>query len=211
MGKLSYLLTLSVILLMVLGAIIPSIVVNYTSAKTGSSKWTTYNDPYNRYTIKYPSKLTVETEPVHDGSYEVLLKVTGHGSVLIIRDMGSMNNLSLHEYASYYRSNEDQGTVVKSYPIVCGFFAAQSNVMTCSYNYITTVGLIPIGTRVDLFSYADKVFAVTFIFNSEGTAANNMESIFHSFRLNNADKSSSVNLAETPLLCIVQFSDNCRG
>ena len=99
--------------------------------------------------------------------------------------LSSTNGLTLREYSSYYQENLDQnfGSRIVN-PVSCGYPATQPAVETCSYGLVTIVGLIPIGTRVDLFTFSDKIFVVTYMFKcSDGMGANNINHMFDSFSL----------------------------
>lgn len=174
-----------------LALILVSGAISSVHAKSGGStqgKWTQHTDPYGRYTIEYPSKWGIEADAVHTNEnylYEVpLKKSSGHGWILIVRDMDTTNGLTLKEYASYYLENvnQDIGSRIMN-PVSCGYMSAQP-VESCHYGLVTTVGNSAIATLVQLYTGSDKkVFVVTLMVSESSASKNIVNHILDSFRI----------------------------
>jgi hypothetical protein len=160
------------IVMVLICSVVASAEVN-SSSSTHGTKWTDYTDPYARYTIKYPSKWSIQSEPVHSTiSYllEVPLKVSNsHGSTLMISEIKNEVGLNLREFTSFVRNNDYMAALPKRtvLPITCGVIS-QPGVDHCEYYQTYTNGFTELGDKVLLFSDSSKrVFHVEFLFSPD--------------------------------------------
>lgn len=157
-------------------------------AKSGT-KWTDYTDPYGRYTIKHPSKWTIQSEPVHSAASQLLevpLKVSNsHASTLMVNEIKNDVGLSAREFASFVQ-NHDFTSVPKKLisPVSCGV-VSQLSVEVCEYYEIYTYGFNEMGHKAILFSdSSNRVFQVDFLFGpDEPLSADNINYMLGSFRV----------------------------
>ena len=136
------------------------------SVEAKAIKYKDYTDPYNRYTIKYPAKWNIESEPVHtEGNYlnEVPFKVSNNrGSSLSIYEGEKNAGLSLREYASSFQNNMPVITSRVISPLECGE-------TMCYYFYATGFSLYSeLGNMLTYYSgIGNNVFVVSATFTTD--------------------------------------------
>jgi hypothetical protein len=148
--------------LLVMGVLCSGVI----TAEAKGIKFKDYTDPYNRYSIKYPSKWSIQSEPVHtEGNYlyEVPFIVGNNkGTTLLVTEMKKDPTLSLREFASI--GQNDMLLTVKRVitPVTC---ISETN---CMYFYaFNSYGLDELGQMVTLHLGKDnKVFMVTATFTA---------------------------------------------
>jgi hypothetical protein len=162
------------------------------ASSTHGTKWTDYTDPYGRYTIKYPSKWSIQSEPVHTGGnyvLEVPFKVRdSHASSLTVMGTEKSDSLTLREYTSLYQNtaNRLSGLPTKvEIPVSCGYLKSDLTVPICEYGQIDTIGFNEIAERVMIFSAPqNRVFVLTLVYGPyEPLGGNSLNSMFESFRV----------------------------
>lgn len=177
--------------------VLASTVITPINAKSGT-KWTDYTDPYGRYTIKYPSKWSIQSEPVHSDSdtgylLEVPFKVrNSHASSFTITGTGKSDSLTLREYTALYQKIANLGQVTNvEIPVSCGYIGSQS---TCEYGQIDSIGFNEIAERVMVFSAPqNRVFVLTLVYGPyEPMRENSMRDMFESFKLLGQSNSGDV-------------------
>ncbi|HET7242452.1 MAG TPA: hypothetical protein VFI64_03830, partial [Nitrososphaeraceae archaeon] len=95
-------------LVLIMAFIVTSITIsNYINvAEAKGIKLKVYTDPYNRYTINYPAKWSIQSEPVHtEGILQALNEVPlifgdNKGSTLSVTELEKSPTLNLREFAS---------------------------------------------------------------------------------------------------------------
>ena len=135
------------------------------AAEAKGIKFKDYTDPYNRYSIKYPSKWSVQSEPVHtEGNYlyEVPFIVGNNkGSTVSVYETVKDAGLSLREYASFIQNNVPVITTRVLNPVTC------TSETVCFYYYAVTMGLGEVYNMATYYLGADnKVFTVSASFGS---------------------------------------------
>jgi hypothetical protein len=150
--------------IMVMG--ICSIMVSYHNiVEAKGIKLKDYIDPYNRYSIKYPAKWSIQSEPVHtEGNYfnEVPFTVgNSRGSSISVLENENPTGLSLREYASYLQNKIPVITTRVINPLSCGN-------ESCFYFYATSFGFSEVGQMLMYYSgIGNKVFVVSATFTTD--------------------------------------------
>jgi hypothetical protein len=124
-----------------------------------------YTDPYQRYSIQYPSKWTVQSEPVHTENnylYEVPFQVGNNkGSSISVYETEKDAGLSLKEYASFIQNNVPVITTKVIDPLSC------VSETVCYYFYAATFGFSEVAQMLMYYSGVNnKVFVVSATFGS---------------------------------------------
>lgn len=173
--------------------VLASAAVVSINAKSGGSqgtKWADYTDPYGRYSIKYPSKWRIQSEPVHsDGNYllEVPLKVqNSRGSSFTLVEAEKNTDLTLRKYTSWYQQSTDLGLTTRvDVPVSCGYISPAQSVYTCEYGQIDSIGFNEIAQRVWIFEAPqNKVFVLTLVYGpDEHMGESNISFMLGSFKL----------------------------
>jgi len=149
--------------LLVMGILCSGIMTVTVEAKAAKLK--DYIDPYNRYSIKYPAKWSIQSEPVHtEGNYfnEVPFIVgNSRGSSISVLENENPSGLSIREYASYLQNLIPVITTRVIHPLECG-------TESCYYFYATSFGFGEVGQMLSYYSgIGNKVFVVSATFTTD--------------------------------------------
>jgi hypothetical protein len=138
---------------------------NVISVEAKGIKLKDYIDPYNRYSIQYPAKWSIQSEPVHtEGNYfnEVPFIVgNSRGSSISVLENENPSGLSIREYASYLQNLIPVITTRVISPLSC-----YSD--SCYYFYATSFGFGEVGQMLSYYSgIGNKVFVVSATFTTD--------------------------------------------